>query len=908
MRKIYKDTAKTNALFNQDDNRATKQDIVDLSNQIAEVDGKVDTVASELTSLEQNLEDSINTEAITAETANIGDITADTVSSTSISATNATISNKVTSKEVEADKLTANVKVDTPKVDAVSVEATNVSATNITGDEATVGEANITTANIDTANVSTLNVADYNTTSITTSGDLSVGGSATIPHATINEIESDSIGADEAEFDVVSSVEELVENIVWNGEQSLVNLADFFISVPHFENGQYYLQIIDNTVPILTIEIFNSVDNYFVRWSQLTAGNLLKIYKIGTGSGSNLMFEVDSTTGHALKLKYATTSATANVSAPTEYVNAPEDYEVEYSVQYKDGSKFFKNVDLASQGGTVGILKVTETDDWENTTEEYQYDTTESINALRYKPDQSLNKADDVEFNEVSTVFLNVRDFSTRNMVTSELETPLTLDFTKYDDGAVLILRNSSTAAEPQPSTAYIKRTIDGTVHLLPIAALNGVSSQTNIPLIWDATTHSLKEANNLVVPNDLTVTNDATIGNDLSVTGDASVTGKLEVADEATFSDKLIAEDDMYVAGDLFVKGTTHTTGVEDITATSDTITLRANNNTALQTGQVSGVVINKYNGTDDLALVAANDGTMRIGTGVGTDTTYNKIALKAADGKYYNYDDTDPDDIQYTLMNPQPSGTMTAWTNKTTKVGYTLYATATFTVIDKTSLIPLLGRDEASNFSDKQLLQWDATGVKATGVTPAENGKFLKATVNAGADYHWSAITFSATGYASMLYAFPTLDDTVFMDLELKQGTKPTPVPSQATTVSHTYNDFLYYTETDKVVYFDSSALEFYEVFFNIDGTCTVDTTPTICGDPTKLVACTIYSEKIDNVNGTSYQWAEAGGKGVSFKGTRAQYEVAKLIPMGSEGYIPDGTLIIITDEDDYITGESR
>ena len=280
----------------------------------------------------------------------------------------------------------------------------------------------------------------------------------------------------------------------------------------------------------------------------------------------------------------------------------------------------------------------------------------------------------------------------------------------------------------------------------------------------------------------------------------------------------------------------------------------------------------------------------------------------MKVADNKYYTYDDTDPDDIQYTLMNPQPSGTMTAWTGKSTVVGYTLYATATFTVVDKTSMEPLLTRDEEANLEQNQILLYDKANSKASGlVMPTSNETYLKASVNAGADYHWSAITFSATGYASMLYEYPTLDDTVFMDLVLKQGTKPTPVPSQATTVSHTYNDFLYYTETDKVVSYDSVADKYYEVYFNTDGTCTVDTTPTIIGDPTRLVACTIYSEKIDNVHGTHYEWAPTA-KGVGFVGTRSQYETAKLIPFGQPGHIADGTFVVLTDENDYVTGENR
>ena len=48
-----------------------------------------------------------------------------------------------------------------------------------------------------------------------------------------------------------------------------------------------------------------------------------------------------------------------------------------------------------------------------------------------------------------------------------------------------------------------------------------------------------------------------------------------------------------------------------------------------------------------------------------------------------------------------------------------------------------------------------------------------------------------------------------------------------------------------------------------------------------------------------------AEGIVAGVSFIGTRAQYEVAKLIPVGTEGHIPSGSLVIITDENrTYVT----
>jgi hypothetical protein len=55
-------------------------------------------------------------------------------------------------------------------------------------------------------------------------------------------------------------------------------------------------------------------------------------------------------------------------------------------------------------------------------------------------------------------------------------------------------------------------------------------------------------------------------------------------------------------------------------------------------------------------------------------------------------------------------------------------------------------------------------------------------------------------------------------------------------------------------------------------------------------------------------SYEWGNSGSAGVAFVGTRAQYDVAKLIPEGQDGFIPPNSIVKITDEDDYVTGENR
>ena len=55
-------------------------------------------------------------------------------------------------------------------------------------------------------------------------------------------------------------------------------------------------------------------------------------------------------------------------------------------------------------------------------------------------------------------------------------------------------------------------------------------------------------------------------------------------------------------------------------------------------------------------------------------------------------------------------------------------------------------------------------------------------------------------------------------------------------------------------------------------------------------------------------SYEWGSAGSAGLAFIGTRAEYEVAKMIPEGNEGHIPNHSLVILTDETDTVKGETK
>lgn len=627
----------------------------------------------------------------------------------------ATISDSITApngiiNDFQSQEITAGeINVDTLKARAADIDEWAI--TNFSIDNLSVSQK-IETPDIEatTAKIATLEVDGA-----TINNDASIGGDLNVT----GDISGASIDTDEVG----------TENIHWTGLINLSNVEEFYLEVPHFENGSYFIQLLQNANPFATIEIYNSVDNYFVRWSQSDYNQITHIYKYETDQASKLYFKVENESGNALDVRYASTCATSNVEGPATYVELPIEEYQDYEIRYKDGSKFFKNVDMAQQGGTIGIFRTLSSDDYSAATDDVSYDTTEDITAIIYKPDQSVNTDDDVAFHEVDTTFLNVRDFSTRNFAATELQTLSTIDLTKYDDGAIIVVRIGSTSATPQPSAAYIKQTENGTPVLYKIMTgknLPSTGSNTNKPLIWSVADQAITEATNIEITGTIDVGGNATFGGDVDITGDIS-------ADNATITgnisgDSLDVAGNTIIHGDLYVDGVTHTTTEEQVNTTSDTLTLRQNNNTTLG-ATYAGIIVNKYNGTEDLALVSNSDGTLRVGTGTGSTTSYANIYWDDNTSKWYS-------DSALTIE-VTPTGTLTSWVSLEIIGDVKHYTGAIFTQINFTGLVPLLARDEAANLNDGAIMKWNGTDLIAETIpNPSANGQVL---ANGTNGYEW-------------------------------------------------------------------------------------------------------------------------------------------------------------------------
>ena len=652
--------------------------------------------------------DSLITKNATVETASIGTATILDADISNLKAKTIEIENWLI-ETFTVDTLKANVQIETPLL----------KATNVTSD--------------------TVNTTDTITEKLETT-------TATINKETVKESDITTLKT---------------SNIVWQQYQTIVNPDEFYIQVPKFINGAYFLAAIDDTNTVcFTIEIQNSINNYYVSWSKTQPGFLSKFYIDKTDKTSQIYFKAN-TLGKSLTLKYASVGL-ENVTAPQEYDVLPINPETEYDIVYADGHKYWNPVDLFNDGSAVGTLTLLPQTWKMSSNEGVNYDTVTNVQFNVYRPNQDLNKEASVEFNNVTTEKVNTKTVETPTFVTSDKDISA-YDLSAFENGTLINMKDG----------LKVKQWRKDGAELSPIVPYKLVDdTAANNPLIYDNVDDTLKRTKTIALDK-LTV-KDASVENELEVKG------------------RVNAESDVYVSGDLFVSGGTHTTTTEDISAESDIITLRSNNNLSLETGQVSGIVVNKYNGIDDLSIVTDNEGTVRVGTGKGTPTPYTQIAYNNEDNKYYKYTENEDGTYSYSLLNPQPSGVLTDWAGKKQIDGYTLYSSAIFTVIEKTSLQPLLTREEESDLTDGAVLVWDAEKTKAVGTIAPTN--------------------------------------------------------SMQTLVS-------------KIV----------------DG-------------------------KI------SYEWGSAGSAGLAFIGTRAEYEVAKMIQEGNEGHIPAKAMVIITDENDTIKGEIK
>lgn len=306
-----------------------------------------------------------------------------------------------------------------------------------------------------------------------------------------------------------------------------------------------------------------------------------------------------------------------------------------------------------------------------------------------------------------------------------------------------------------------------------------------------------------------------------------------------------------------------------ETIASTGDYVVLRANNSAAMANTDRAGILIHNYDGNgNDAALVSDNTGVVRVGTGTPASVVYAVLYFDKTTEKYYT-------DIEDPSSEVTPVGALTSWASKDDTTDYIEYTDAAFSVIDYSSLEPLLTRDEANGMTDKGLIRWDAEGSKAkTIAVPTLDEQTLTSHITPGAT---TTVYTDGTSYY----------DNDFTVATEPEGTAGTP---------HTIGDFAeynghWYEKGGSSIYYEASSFT---------GTGTLVEDEDLIQELNGVTFTQFYSVAYTADATVSYAWTDKL-PGTFIFATLADYETYE-----ATHNVPIGSQIIIENETDYVYGD--
>ena len=178
----------------------------------------------------------------------------------------------------------------------------------------------------------------------------------------------------------------------------------------------------------------------------------------------------------------------------------------------------------------------------------------------------------------------------------------------------------------------------------------------------------------------------------------------------------------DTIIVDDLTVNGTAHINNTEEETVVGNFVTLRTNNQAGLTPGEYSGLLVNNYKVGEICALVVDSNGTARVGHATGTKTTYTDLYY--VNDKYYT-------DAELTTE-VTPAGVMISWDDKEVIDGVEHWTNAVWTVLNFDSTQALLTRKEDIDMNDQGILIYDKTSHRSETIAlPSADKQTLEAHV---------------------------------------------------------------------------------------------------------------------------------------------------------------------------------
>ena len=288
-------------------------------------------------------------------------------------------------------------------------------------------------------------------------------------------------------------------------------------------------------------------------------------------------------------------------------------------------------------------------------------------------------------------------------------------------------------------------------------------------PLVYDAEDNSLKPA------EDITINGKAHISGNVNIDGDLTVDGKITAVSEEVVQSK------------------------------ADYITLRENNPNGLANGEHSGIIINNIDGEGkNTALVVDNDGMLRVGSAVGTETTYNEIYYGKNDNKWYS-DATLETEVVV-------DGILSRWGTSTETDDYIEYTDAVFTVIDASHNEPLLTRAESDDLTDGAPLYWNEERKRAENTAATSGQQVWMSKMTPGhLLYDKNVVIGDGNGYGYLVSDDSGTRDDVAFDSNMNQLTGSFTVingadilsPAEVEEAMPERYEYIYFNVSDNKVY---------------------------------------------------------------------------------------------------------
>lgn len=541
---------------------------------------------------------------------------------------------------------------------------------------------------------------------------------------------------------------------------------DYYITVPKFINGEFRLTAYANGKVQWDLEALNASNNYLVRWSD--PGDKLKDMYVYNVACPESQLYIHACNPDLVTCLYFSSDAFDTVT-PIETDNgwpfditSPGAKYYEFNTRY--GNWFSRNI--ITPTAAAEPLTITPISCYECTCDESDplyYDLSEAINYPIYRPDQELNKTSSVEFNQICAK--DIYDLDDPSVLLSEglVDTP------NIQVSCVADLPHITAMSECSPTPEaltdgnliadctglYIKRTDSGLCpQLNPLASFHAecYPIPDNALLAYNCEDNSIKPADDVNI-----------VGN-LTITGCTTACGPI-YAKESIEAKTISTTGDLIVGQDLYVCGKEYVSDVEAIESNSDYLVLRSNNNTSLG-NNYSGVIVNNYDGSNNLAVVTDCTGELRISTGgsestttltdkylfnnVYYDTTITPIASPSGylssfnndeltgavlySGAFYAYNNgkwyaTAIDANDKLVLDSEVTSQATIDDLELeTKYKLFYYRTAIFKEISVTNAEPIATRDEASNMCDGAPVVWDASCTRlVTKVAQCGGQKFV-------------------------------------------------------------------------------------------------------------------------------------------------------------------------------------